>query len=159
MNDAKRNKDADADAHATGPLTPYLTAPDADAAIQFYTAVFGGGVRDVLRGADGKIVHAAVLLPGCSLFVSEIGRDDAGGAGAATVSLHLYVDDADTVMARALAHGAHVVSPVADQFYGDRRGTFAAPDGHIWHVAHRVEQLSEGEMQARFAALLAHGGG
>jgi hypothetical protein len=36
------------------------------------------------------------------------------------VHIHLYVDDADTFTAQALAAGATVTMPVADMFWGDR---------------------------------------
>jgi hypothetical protein len=38
------------------------------------------------------------------------------------VTIHLHVEDVDTVFKQAVAAGAKVNRPVADQFYGDRMG-------------------------------------
>jgi PhnB protein len=72
--------------------------------------------------------------------------------GGSPVMLHLYVDDVDAVVARAVAAGAKLVRPVQDQFYGDRSGTVTDPYGHVWHVATHKEELSTEEIQRRAAA-------
>jgi PhnB protein len=65
----------------------------------------------------------------------------------------LYVEDVDDVASRAVAAGAKVLIPVADQFYGDRSGRLADPFGHLWIVATHIEDVSPGEMQKRMDAL------
>jgi hypothetical protein len=59
--------------------------------------------------------------------------------GGSPVHLHLYVPDADAVVARAVAAGATVVRPLEDQFYGDRAGTIEDPFGHVWIVSTKAE--------------------
>jgi PhnB protein len=54
--------------------------------------------------------------------------------------------------AQAEAAGAKVLRPVADQFYGDRAGSFEDPFGHVWHFATHKEDVSNEEMQRRAAA-------
>jgi len=68
------------------------------------------------------------------------------------VSILLYVDDVDSVTARALAAGAKMLRPVKDQFYGDRTGTLSDPFGHQWTIATHKEDVSLEEMQKRAAA-------
>ncbi len=68
--------------------------------------------------------------------------------------LHLYVADADAVVARAVAAGATVVRPLADQFYGDRSGTIEDPFGHVWVVATKQEQLTTQEVERRYAKMM-----
>ena len=55
---------------------------------------------------------------------------------------YLYVEDADTTIARALAAGARVVIPAANQFWGDRVGRIIDPSGHVWNVAARIKETS-----------------
>jgi uncharacterized glyoxalase superfamily protein PhnB len=72
-----------------------------------------------------------------------------GGTG---VTLHLCVEDVDELFDHAVAAGAQVLMPVADQFWGDRYGMLADPFGHRWSVASRIEDLSPKALQARAAA-------
>jgi PhnB protein len=44
------------------------------------------------------------------------------------------VDDPDAVFARAVAAGASVVHPVADQSYGWRVGRLLDPFEHHWEI-------------------------
>jgi len=74
------------------------------------------------------------------------------GAGGTPVHIHLYVEDVDAVVGRALASGAKALRPVQDQFYGDRSGSVIDPYGHVWHVATHKEDLSMDELRRRAAA-------
>jgi len=74
--------------------------------------------------------------------------------GGAAVSFMLYVPDVDAAFARAVAAGATVKRPVADQFYGDRTGTLADPFGHVWSLGTHVEDVAPEEMDRRFQALM-----
>jgi PhnB protein len=69
------------------------------------------------------------------------------------VRIALYVEDVDAVAERAVAHGASLLIPIADQFYGDRAGRLADPFGHIWILATHQEDVSQDEMQKRMEAL------
>jgi PhnB protein len=64
-----------------------------------------------------------------------------------SVTLHLYVDDVDTVFQAALDAGAQVVMPLEDCFWGDRYGILKDPFGHRWSVATRLKDLSPGQLQ------------
>jgi PhnB protein len=55
--------------------------------------------------------------------------------GGSPVSIHLYVEDVDTTVARAVAAGAKLIRPMADQFYGDRTGGIEEPFGYRWFIA------------------------
>ena len=71
------------------------------------------------------------------------------------MSLLLYVEDVDTVVARAFAAGATLQRPVEDKFYGDRSGSVQDPFGHVWHVSTHTEDVPPEELKRRAAA--AHG--
>jgi PhnB protein len=63
------------------------------------------------------------------------------------VTVHLYVENADATIERAVKAGAKVTMPLADQFWGDRYGKLEDPFGHHWSVATHVRDVSTEEMQ------------
>ena len=50
--------------------------------------------------------------------------------GASPVRMNLHVPDVDAVAKQAVAAGAKMVRPVADQFYGYRSGVLSDPFGY-----------------------------
>jgi PhnB protein len=134
-------------------VTPYLACGDGAQAIDFYAKAFGA--VEVLRmpGPDGKVAHAEVrigdshvMLTGEYAAMDFLSPKSRGGT---SVHLHVYVKDADAMIARAVAAGATLVSEAKDQFYGDRMGTVEDPFGHVWHLATHIEDLSKAEMRKR----------
>jgi uncharacterized glyoxalase superfamily protein PhnB len=63
------------------------------------------------------------------------------------VTIHLYVDDVDATVARAVGAGAKVTMPVADMFWGDRYGQLEDPFGHRWSVATHKRDVNPEEMR------------
>lgn len=139
-------------------VAPYLIIRGAARALEFYQLVFGATERMRLPMPDGHIGHAEIEL-GDSLIMLA---DESPAAdcrspeafGGSPVNLHVYVEDVDAVVARAVAHGARVTRPVQDQFYGDRSGTIVDPFGHTWNVATHIEDLTEEEIGRRAAQAL-----
>ena len=137
-------------------LTPYLSIKGASDAIEFYKKAFGA--KEVMRMAqpDGRIGHAELQIGDSKIMLAdehaEMDFRSPRALGGTPVMLHLYVDDVDTVVGRAVASGAKVLRPIADQFYGDRSGSVADPYGHVWHVATHTEDLSMEEIGKRAAA-------
>jgi PhnB protein len=138
-------------------VTPYLMVRDAARAITFYRNAFGADEVMRFNGPDGRVAHAEVKIGDSHVMLADempdqgfVGPQTLGGAG---VSLMLYVDDVDATFAQALAAGATVRRPVADQFYGDRVGTLADPFGHVWSVGTHREDVSVEEMQRRMASM------
>lgn len=43
--------------------------------------------------------------------------------------------EVDALLAQVAAHGAAIVKPAEDAFWGGRSGYFADPDGFLWEVA------------------------
>lgn len=140
--------------------TAYLIVDGAAAAIDFYRKAFGA--REVMRfpGPNGRIGHADVLIGGGHVMLAdaspEMGAKGPEAFGGSPVSLCIYVEDVDKVFERAVAAGAKVTRPVADQFYGDRTGGLTDPFGHSWYVMTHVEDVSNEEMMKRAAAREAH---
>ena len=72
--------------------------------------------------------------------------------GGTPVNILVYVEDVDARVKQAVAAGATLTRPVADQFYGDRVGVLKDPFGHSWTLATRIEDLSPEEMLRRMPA-------
>jgi PhnB protein len=71
------------------------------------------------------------------------------GAGPG-VALYVYVDDVDAAVERAVAGAAKVLIPATNQFWGDRTARVLDPEGHVWTVATRIEELTEEDRRHRF---------
>jgi PhnB protein len=137
-------------------ITPQLVVNGVAEAIDWYTKALGA--NELLRNLaqDGKsIMHSELLLGDSRFFVvDEFPGSMASPAslGGTSITLHLYVQDVDALFGRAVAAGATVLMPVADQFWGDRYGILKDPFGHHWSIASRIEDLSPNALQARAAA-------
>jgi uncharacterized glyoxalase superfamily protein PhnB len=132
-------------------VTPHLICAGAAKAIEFYKEAFGATEEARLPGPDGRLMHASVKIGDSSvMLVDEMPEWGALGPKSlkgSPVTIHLYVDDVDAVVARAVKAGAKVTMPVADQFWGDRYGKLEDPFGHHWSVATHVRDVSMDEAQ------------
>ncbi|MET0385048.1 MAG: VOC family protein, partial [Polyangiales bacterium] len=112
-----------------------------------------------LKEPSGKIGHAELDIDGALLMLADeypdFGALSPVTVGGTPVSLHLYVDDVDAVVKRAVDAGATVLRPLRDEFFGDRTATLSDPFGHRWHLATRKEEVSPEEMQRRMDAAFA----
>ncbi|HEX6441711.1 MAG TPA: VOC family protein [Stellaceae bacterium] len=138
-------------------VTPYLIVTDAAAAIAFYEQVFGAKLRLRLDGPGGKIGHAELEIGDSLIMLAdehpEMGALSPFTVGGTPVGLHVYVQDADAVAAKAVAAGAALKRPVENQFYGDRLGSIVDPFGHLWQISTHVEDVSPEEIGRRAAAM------
>jgi len=132
-------------------VTPHLVCAGAADAIEFYKKAFGAVEQARLPGPQGKIMHAMIRIGDSAvMLVDEMPEWGALGPKAlkgSSVTIHLYVDDADAFVARAVKAGARVTMPVADMFWGDRYGKIEDPFGHHWSVGTHVRDVSMEEMQ------------
>ena len=73
--------------------------------------------------------------------------------GTGATVLQITTPDAETMWERALAAGAEVRHPFADQFWGERHGQLTDPFGHRWNIARRVRAVPAEEVGAAAAKL------
>jgi uncharacterized glyoxalase superfamily protein PhnB len=134
-------------------LTPQLTLDDAAKTIEWYKQAFGAEEFNRGLGPDGKIMHAEIKIGNSRFFVNDVmpGRKGPNAFGGSPASFWLYVDDADALFKRAVAAGATVQMPIANQFWGDRAGAVGDPAGYSWWIASRVEDLTHDEIVERAA--------
>jgi PhnB protein len=140
-------------------LTPNLICKNAPAAIGFYKNAFDAKELMRLEYADGKIGHAEIMIGDSPVMVSDEHPDQGclspQTIGGSPITMHLYVPDADAFFARAIAAGATQLSPVEEQFYGDRAGRLQDPYGYRWHIATATKKLTPEEMQQVWRKLIA----
>jgi len=121
-----------------GDIYPFLAVRDVDAAVAFYTQAFGAtesGER--MRAPDGPQVALLTIAGhrvGLATEAPDLATPSPETIGATTVRISLDVDDPDRVAAQAVAAGARVMFPVADQPYGLRQGRIVDPFGHHWLI-------------------------
>lgn len=145
----------------TPPTAPFvatnLVVDDAAGAIDFYVRAFGAEEMGRLAGPDGKIVHAALMINGAMVMLNDDFPEMSGGKsmtptslGGSGVTIHLqFVDEVDERFQRALDAGATVVTPLEEQFWGDRYGAIRDPFGHFWSLATQTREVSMEELAAQ----------
>lgn len=134
---------------------PYMTISNAAAAIDFYKKAFGAVelARHTAPNSD-KLMHASLSINGGVLMMSDDFSASMGGKsqtpealGGSPVTFHLQVKNADAVWAQAVAAGAEVTMPLADQFWGDRYGQLKDPFGHRWSIGQSVAKKTQQEIE------------
>ena len=136
---------------------PYLRVRDAQAAIEFYTKVFGATEQMRLAEPGGRVGHAELLFGKQIVMVSEeypeygiYGPEHFGGTGS---SIHLHVDNVDELTQAAVDAGAKLLMEPKDQFYGERAAKVLDPFGHEWLLGSHIEDMTPEEMQRRFTEM------
>jgi len=125
-----------------------LVCRDAAAEIAFCERVFGAVVLSRRTAKSGAVVHATLQIDQALIMVHDESPHLASRApqrdGSSPVIVYLYGDEVDAIVAKAITAGARVILPPADQFWGDRVGRIADPEGHVWNIAARIagEQMN-----------------
>jgi len=136
----------------------YLRVRDSAAAIRFYEKAFNAVERFRLVEPSGRIGHAELQLGPAVLMLSdpypEYGLDAPVEGQEAPSCVHIHVDNADELAAKAVAEGATMLMPPTDQFYGERSCRIRDPFGHVWLIGHSIEDVEPEEMQRRYTALM-----
>lgn len=137
---------------------PYLRVHAAQAAIAFYTDVFGAAEKFRLTEPSGRIGHAELDLGNTVLMLSDefpeyncLGPQSPGATG---MAIHLHCENCDELAARAVRAGAVMIREPSDAFYGERSCNIRDPFGHEWMLGHEIEKVDPVEMQRRYTAML-----
>ena len=132
-------------------ITPYMTVRDAARAIEFYKQAFGAKEKGVMKGPEGKVMHAELVIGDSTIMLAdefpEFGSLSPQSIGGSGTGLHIYIEDVDSAFDRAVQAGATVEMPVADMFWGDRYGKLRDPFGHKWSIGTHKADLSMEEMK------------
>jgi PhnB protein len=139
-------------------LIPRLVCANPQREMDFAVTVFGATVLNQRPGPDGSLAHALLTIGPAMLMLesewptlpSRAPRDD----GSSPVVIFVYVEDVDATVERACVHGARVLVPLQNQFWGDRIAWVMDPAGHVWTVASRIEETTADERTERWAGIL-----
>ncbi|MBO9576883.1 MAG: VOC family protein [Sphingobium sp.] len=115
-------------------LFPYVFAEDAAAYVDFLAAALGGEIVDMNRADNGTVQNAQLRFNDTTIMVSEARDPWRQTYG----TYYLYVEDADSAMARAVAAGGAQIMPVTDMPYGDRQGGLKDPRGNVWWISQHL---------------------
>jgi len=158
-----------------GIVQPYLFFNgNCEQAVEFYKKALGAEVQMMMRykespeppqmplppGWGEKIMHAEIRIGDSRIMLNDamMGGKGPQALGGSPASLWIYVEDCDAMFNRAVAAGAQVppgpMGQIADQFWGDRCGTFTDPQGYRWTIATHKEDLTPAEMQQRQAEFM-----
>jgi PhnB protein len=125
-------------------VTATMNQNDSAATIAFCKKAFGAKLRSKMPGPGGKVMHAELEIGDSIVMLSDAMQEPARVA-----SMFLYVDNVDKTFAKAVKAGAKVLMPLQNQFWGDRYGKIADPQGNLWALASRVEKVTPTEMKKR----------
>lgn len=134
-------------------FVPYLSIKDANKAVDFYSRVFETEPVLLLRMPDGRVMHCEFRIGGVRFLISEELPEHGGtpspqSLGGTSVSIHLYVDDCDAMVANMRANGAEVLQEPEDMFWGERFARVVDPFGHAWNIATTIKELTPAEIKA-----------
>lgn len=121
-----------------GMVTPHLyvqrtPARGAPEFIEFLRAAFDAQVAFRADAPDGTVAHAVIRIAGAALELGE-GLQPVFDVPAA---FHLYVEDCDATIRRAVEAGGTPLYAVTDEPAGDRVGGVEDPWGNEWRIATR----------------------
>ena len=143
-------------------LAPSIAVKNGAQAIDFYKKAFGAEERyRLIDPESGKIGHAELTINGALLMLSDEypqfnkTPETLGGVSAKFL---IMCADVDAAFARAVAAGAEAIMPLTDQFYGHRDGRVRDPFGHEWLLSQIVEEVTPGQMQRRWDAMVKKSG-
>lgn len=134
-------------------ITAHLSVREAAKAIEFYQKAFGAQLLFVHKMPDGKVMHATLKIGDSRLMLADefpgMGPKSPQALGGSPVVLNIYVEDVDALWNQAVAAGAKVTMPLANQFWGDRYGQVVDPFDHSWALLSHVEDVAPEEMERR----------
>jgi PhnB protein len=142
-------------------ISAMLTVTDVEKAYEFCQKALGFEGRGVMRGPDGKPLHAELKLRDSVLMLSPEWPDrqahSAKTLGNTPATLYLYVEDVDKLATQAANAGARLLQSPTDMFWGDRTAMLVDSDGNKWMLAtHKSEptpEQMEAEMKKQFAQM------
>ncbi len=130
-------------------VDPWVICSDTQAEIGFLEAAFDARETPGSRmlGPDGRIGHVEVELGDSVIMLF-----DAQPEWLPTPAhLRVYVADAQETFDRAVGAGARAVTRPTELAFGERVARVRDPQGHLWWIHQRVEDVAVAELGQRFA--------
>jgi PhnB protein len=120
-----------------------LSVRNGSKAVDFYKAAFGA--TELFRVEDNGAVVVQLSVDGAEFWLADESPEHHNFSpqtlNGGTVRIILTVEDPDAAYDQAIAAGATLVWPVADQ-YGWRIGRVVDPFGHHWEIGKPLQKTS-----------------
>ena len=130
-------------------INAWVISSDTDEEVRFLTTVFGAvetaGSR--MLDADGDIGHVEVEVGDTVVMLF----DAKPGWPPTPAHLRVYVDDVAASVQRAVASGARVVTRPTLLPFGESVARVRDPQGHLWWLHERLEDVPPDELANRFS--------
>jgi PhnB protein len=143
----------------THTITAHLSVRGAAQALEFYQQAFGAQLLFVHKTPDGKVMHATLKVGDSRVMLADefpgMGPPAPQTLGGSPVILNVCVENVGELFKRALAAGAKVTMPLANQSWGDRYGQIVDPFGHSWALLSHIEDVPPDELERRAKAAFA----
>jgi len=127
-------------------LAPLLSVRRGTSAIDFYKRAFGADELLRIENDKGEVV-ARKAVDGAEFWLADESPQHLNfspeSLGGGSVRMVLTVENPDAAFEKAVAAGASLVSPVADQRYGWRVGRIVDPFGHHWEIGKPLTDCTE----------------
>ena len=148
-------------AHDALGLTLFVPNGRQEAAAAFYICAFGAtSPRHWIHPRTGEVAGIDITIGRATFTVcganpkreadpSQHGPCAVAAPGRGSTIFQICVHDIEATLARAVAGGATVRTPVQDADWGDRVATIVDPFGHIWALATIKCEISVADYNAR----------
>ena len=115
-------------------IVPHIYVDRASGAIAFYNKAFGAVKLFRIAHPNGRILHAEISICGSVLMIGDPDNEqqvygDPRALGRTSASLHIFVDDNQALLQRAVGAGATQIQPPTDMFYGANSASLRDPFG------------------------------
>jgi PhnB protein len=123
-------------------LSPLLSVRQGSKAIDFYKRALDALELFRVEDEKGEVV-AKMSVDGAEFWIADESPKHLNfspeSIGGSSVRMVLVVENPDAVFEKAVAAGAKVVWPVADQSYRWRVGRIIDPFGHHWEIGKPIQ--------------------
>ncbi len=124
-------------------ITPHLFYNDVAAAMDWLVKAFDFEIRLRMTDKQGLVVHGELEVADSLVMLGLAGENEAWESplkhdGQVSHRLYIFIDNLDAHYERAVANGAKIIRPPADQFWGDRVYECIDLEGHRWKFAQHL---------------------
>ena len=117
-------------------VSPYLIVKSGNDLIAFLQNVFNAKITLKHGDIDGNPLHAQVKIKDSTVMIGTSQHDS---LSINPSMLHVYVENVEETMEKALQHGAELTLEIKlDEDAGDKRGMFKDPTGNYWAIATHI---------------------
>jgi PhnB protein len=126
-------------------VTPWIVGPDTRATMAFMQDAFEAEELACLE-QDGVVAHAEMRVGDAVVMLFDAGP----GWPPTPALLRLFVPDCAATYAAAIEAGGTSITSMTDLAFGDRVGRVRDPQGNLWWIQQRVEEIEPDELAARW---------